>query len=89
MKGDAIVWEPVRQKAVPRSDLLWKNFPLGPILPAPPGFLRAGAVCCSSSLDLYQQIGREKTHGAGVGETSLGLSFSKFLRNKKQGVGGW
>lgn len=87
VKGDAVVREPVSEKPIPRSGLLWKKFPLGPILPAPPRFLHAGAVCCLSSPDLYQQSGHEKTHGVGLGESSLGLSISKCLKNKKKGGG--
>lgn len=87
MKGDAVVWEPISQKSVPRNGLLWKNFPLGLMLPPPQHFLHAGAVCCSSSLDLYQQSGPEKTHGIRLRETSLGLSFSKCLKNIKKGRG--
>lgn len=70
--------EPASRKAVPRSGTWWKNFPLALVLPAST-MLSARRFIKSC---LYQWSG--PTHGVGLGEASLGQSFSKCWKNKKK-----
>lgn len=76
LQGDVVVWEPVSRKAVPRSRTWREIFPLAVIVPASTMGVSAWRFIKSC---LYQWSG--PTHGVGLGETNLGLSFSKCWKN--------
>lgn len=83
VKGDAVVWEPVNYRAIPRTYPFWKKFAPGPVLPAPPCFLRVGGVCCSSRLGLYHRVVLRRP----LAQDLVRLAWSKCLKNNENGGG--